>query len=258
MQYTKKTAVFFALALFFCFAMPVGAFEIGARGLYWLPTFKADIKVDDSGVVGDRINLTSMLGVEDDVAFPSFEVFVGHGGHLLNLTYTAMDYSGSTILAQKIVFNGQTFAVGSRVNSSLDLKMFDAQYQYTLLDLENALAGVSFNLIGQIKYIDTEAKLSEPILKTGTDAALRSPLPMVGLGAHIGILLDILEVRAKVTGITYSGNYLYEVLADLSFTPFPFLDIHAGYKALRIKIDESDVFLDTEFSGPFVGLTVKF
>jgi hypothetical protein len=80
----------------------------------------------------------------------------------------------------------------------------------------------------------------------------------VGVGTHIGILRDILEARAKVTGIAYSGNYLYEVLADLSLTPFPFLDIHAGYKALRLKIDESDVFLDTEFAGPFVGLTVKF
>jgi hypothetical protein len=259
MQHTKKTVVFFALALLFCFTMPAGAFEIGARGLYWLPTFSADIKVDDSGLVGDRLDLTSMLGVEDDKPFPSVEVFVGHGRHLLTLAYTAMDYSGSAILTQKIVFNGQTFAVGSRVDTSLDLKMFDAQYQYTVLDLENALAGISFNLIGQIKYIDTEAKLIEPIFKKiGTEATLRSPLPMVGVGTHIGILRDILEARAKVTGTAYSGNYLYEVLADLSLTPFPFLDIHAGYKALRLKIDESDVFLDTEFAGPFVGLTVKF
>ena len=65
-------------------------------------------------------------------------------------------------------------------------------------------------------------------------------------------------MRAKVTGIGYSGNYLYEALADLSFTPFPFLDIHAGYKTIRLKIDYSDLFLDSEFSGPFVGLTVKF
>ena len=258
MQHTKKTVVFFALALFFCFAMPVGAFEIGARGLYWLPTFSADIKVDDSGLVGDRLDLTSMLGVEDDKPFPSVEVFVGHGRHLLTLAYTAMDYSGSAILTQKIVFNGQTFAVGARVDTSLDLKMFDAQYQYTVLDLENALAGLSFNLIGQIKYIDTEAKIIEPIFKTGTEATLRSPLPMVGVGTHVGLLRDILEARAKITGIAYSGNYLYEVLADLSLTPFPFLDIHAGYKALRLKIDESDVFLDTEFAGPFIGLTLKW
>jgi hypothetical protein len=258
MKQTIKTALFSSLALFFCFARPVGAFEIGARGIYWLPTFKADIKVDDSGRVGDRLDLTSMLGVEDDKPFPSVEVFVSHGRHLLTLAYTAMDYSGSAILTQQIVFNGQTFGVGARVDTSLNLKMFDVQYQYTFLDFENALAGLSFNLIGQIKYIDTEAKIVEPIFKTGTDATLRSPLPMVGVGTHIGILRDLLEARAKVTGIAYSGNYLYEVLADLSLTPFPFMDIHAGYKALRLKIDESDVFLDTEFAGPFIGLTVKW
>ena len=88
--------------------------EAGAASVSVFDFPFADIKVDDSGLVGDRLDLTSMLGVEDDKAFPSVEVFMGHGRHLLTLAYTAMDYSGSAILTQKIVFNGQTFAVGSQ------------------------------------------------------------------------------------------------------------------------------------------------
>jgi hypothetical protein len=257
MQQYKWTVVLFMGILLIGFAMPVGAFEIGARALYWLPSFKADIRVDDSGVTGDTMNLKDTLGVENK-SFPSFEVFIGHEGHHLNVAYTPLEYSGSQILSQKITFNGQTFAAGSRVDTNLKLKMFDVEYRYTFLDLENILAGFSLDLIGQIKYINGEANIQAPASNTGSDFKFRAPMPMVGLGTHIGILLDILEVRARVTGIGYSGSYYYEALADLFFTPFPFLDMNAGYKTMRLKIDYSDIKMDSEFAGPFIGLTVKF
>ena len=47
MKQSQGIAVFVTLALLFCFAMPVGAFEIGGRALYWLSSFETDIKVDD-------------------------------------------------------------------------------------------------------------------------------------------------------------------------------------------------------------------
>ena len=257
MKPSQGMAIFFLSALFFCFAAPVGAFEIGARGLYWFPSFKADIRADDAGKKGDNVNLKDTLGVEDE-SFPSFEVFVGGGNHHLNVGYTPIDYSGSAVLTREIVFNGRTYAAGSRVDSGLQFKMFDLEYRYTVLDTENVAAGFSLDLIGHIKYLDGEAKINAPESKTGSEVKFRVPVPMVGLGAHIGILHDILEVRAKVTGIAYSDNHFYEALADLSFTPFPFLDIHAGYKAIRLKIDHNDLFLDSEFAGPFVGLTVSY
>ncbi len=255
MKRSHWMAVFFGLALLVGNAMPVTAFEIGARALYWFPSFKADMRVDGAGVTGSNLNLKDDLGVGTG-SFPTFEVFGGLGKHNLNLAYTPISYSGSTRLTQQIRFNGQTYAAGTNVDTDLKLRMLDLEYQYTFLDTENILAGFSLGAIGKVKYIDGEAKLHS----TGKQSSdtIRLPVPMVGLGAHLGLLLDILEARAKVTGIAYSGNYLYEGMADLSFTPFPFLDIHAGYKVIRVKIDHKDTFLDSEFTGPYVGLTVSF
>src|SRR3989339_825377 len=209
--------VVFALTLVFSVVMPAGAFEIGARGLYWLPSFKADIKVDSGGVAGNTIDLKDTLGVKDE-SFPSFEVFMGHGWHHLNVAYTPIAYSGSTSLSRDITFKGRIYTASSKVDTDLKLRMFDLQYRYTLLDFENLAVGFSFDVIGQVKYIDGEA-------------------------------------RIRATGMAYSNSYLYEALGDLSLTPFPFLDIHAGYKIIRLKIDQGDVFLNSEFSGPYVGLT---
>jgi len=257
MKRPQWMTVFFALTLLLCLAMPIGAFEIGARGLYWLPSFKADIKVDSAGVVGNTLSLKDTLGVKDE-SFPSFEIFMGHGRHHLNVAYTPMAYSGSTSLTQDITFHGRTFTAGSRADTELKLRMFDLEYRYTLLDFENLAVGFSFDAIGQVKYIDGEARINAPATNIGAAGKFRAPMLMVGLGAHVGILRDLLEARVKATGMAYSNSYLYEALADLSLTPFPFLDIHVGYKMIRLKIDQGDVFLDSEFAGPYVGLTVSF
>lgn len=244
-----------ALALFLFSAMPVGAFEIGARALYWFPTLTADIRVDSDGRTGTTLNLKDKLDIRDE-SFPTFEVFVGGGRHNLSLAYTPLQYSGSTMLTAPITFDGKTFT--SDVDTELKIRMLDLEYRYTFLDMENILAGFSFSAIGRIKYIEGEAKMNAPATNIAAGYNGRAPIPMVGLGTHIGLLARILELRANVTGVTYSGNYLYEALADLSLTPFPFLDIHAGYKVIRLKIDRDDLFVDSQFAGPYVGLTVSF
>ena len=255
MKRSRRMAVLFAMALLFFNTMPAAAFEIGARALYWFPAFKADMKVSGAGLAGDNLNLRDDLGVGNSSS-PSFEAFGGMGRHSLSLAYTPMDYSGSALLGRQITFNGQTFAAGSSVDTDLKLRMVDLEYRYTLLDAENILAGFSLGAIGKIKYLDGEAKLSSAG-KVASDT-IRLPVPMVGLGARIGILFRIIEARMKVTGIAYPDNYLYEGTADLAFTPFPFLDITAGYRATRMRIDRNDTFLNSEFAGPYVGLTVGF
>lgn len=257
MKRLQWMTVFFAATLLLCAAMPADAFEIGARGLYWFPSFKADIKVDSGGVIGNTLNLKDTLGVKDE-SFPSFEIFMGIGRHHLNIAYTPIAYSGSSLLTRDIVFNGQTFTASSRVYTDMKLRMADLQYRYTLLDFENLAIGFSIDAIGQVKYIDGEARISATANSSGAAGKLRAPMPMVGLGVHVGLLHDLLEARIRATGMAYSNSYLYEALADLSLTPFPFLDIHAGYKTIRLKVDYSDVYLNSEFSGPFVGLTVSF
>ena len=246
-----------ALALLLFSAMPVSAFEIGVRGYYWFPGFKADMKSDSAGLSGTDINLKDNLDVGTE-AFPSVEVFGGLGRSHLGLTYTPIAYSGSTRLAIPINFDGKPFPVGANVDTDLKLRMLDLEYRFTALNMENIMAGFSLDAIGQLKYIDGEAKIAAPATGMQGKHTIQLPIPMVGVGAHVGLLLNILEARAKITGISYSGNYLYEALADISWTPFPLLDIHAGYKVIRVHLDRDNFFMNAEFSGPYVALTVSF
>jgi hypothetical protein len=82
---------------------------------------------------------------------------------------------------------------------------------------------------------------------------------MVGVGTKIGLLANILEARAKVTGMGYSGDFFYDAMADISLTPIPFLNIHGGYRAMSVKTDSiSDVYAKMDFYGSYVGLLISF
>jgi outer membrane protein len=231
------------------------AFEIGARGYYWFPSLDGTVKVDEANIIGTTIDFDNDLGIEDE-DYPSGEVFAGFGRHHLSLAYTDIDYSGRKTLTRTIVFKGKTYAISSLVTSSIEYQMIDFHYQYDFLDLENVLAGFSLGGVFQVKYLDGEVSLKTTGLDEKEDFTL--PIPMVGLNLHIGLISDILEARLRGTAMSYSGNTMYEIMADISWTPLPFIDIHGGYKTFVIDIDEDDVIFDYDMSGPYVALTVSF
>ncbi|UCG66750.1 MAG: hypothetical protein JSW12_07005 [Deltaproteobacteria bacterium] len=231
------------------------AFEIGARGYYWFPSLDGTVKVDEANIIGDTIDFENDLGIEDE-DYPTGEAFVGLGRHHLSLTYTNIDYSGSKTLTRTIVFKGETYVINSLVTSSIEYQMIDFHYQYDFLNLENILAGFSLGGVFQVKYLDGEVNLKTTGLDEKEDFTI--PIPMVGLNLHIGLISDMLEARLKGTAMSYSGNTIYEIMADISLTPLPFIDIHGGYKTFVIDIDEDDVMLDSDMSGPYVALTVSF
>ena len=246
------------LVMVITFSSIASAFEIGARGYYWFPTLKTDMKVDASNLKGTEFDVKDTLGMGTK-AYPAIEVFGGLGKHHVSLLYTEASYSGSSNLTSSPVsFNGLTF--NGATESNLKIRMLDVAYKIDLLDTGNILAGFSISAIGKIKYIEANADLSGATLLgvKQTSNNLKAPIPMIGAAAHIGILANILEARAELTGISYSGNHLYEALADLSLTPFPFLDIHAGYKIIALSIDQSDVYFNGNIAGPYLALTVSF
>jgi hypothetical protein len=238
------------------FSNTASAFEIGARAYYWYPTVRADMKVDGSGSSGTEFNPKDMFGMGTK-GYPSLEVFGGLGRQHVSIMYTQIDYSGTATLSSPIIFNGVTFAAGTSVDSSWKIRMLDAAYKFDVIDMSNVLAGFSISAIAKLKYIDADSSMSNSIVGQ-TSNNFKLPVPMIGAAAHIGILANILEARAEITGIAYSGNYLYEALADVSLTPFPFLDIHAGYKIITLRIDHSDTYFNGRFAGPYAALTVSF
>ena len=243
-----------ATFLVILFSQVASAFEIGARGYLWFPTLKSNLRDSGNSTPGTEFNLKDDLGLGSK-PYPSIEVYGGLGKSHVSLMYTQAEYSGSTSLISPITFNGTPFNIGA-VDSTFKITMLDLAYKYDIIDLGNILAGFSISAIGKLKYIEGETAIASGGLQSSGNFKL--PVPMVGAAAHIGILANILEARAELTGIAYSGNYIYEALADLSFTPFPFVDINGGYKIIGIHVDYNDIYFASDIAGPYLALTVGF
>jgi outer membrane protein len=250
------TLILFAIL----FTPSVFALGFGAHAEYWIPTFKGDLRVDKDGTVGTEIDIKNDLGVSNE-NFPGVEAFFSMGNHEIRLSYSFVSLSGATNIGKTIVFDGDTYNVNAYVESDLKTSMFDLEYQYKFLNLENILAGFSLGLIGKVKYFDGEVRMrsTTPGSVYDNQEDFHVPIPMIGLGVNVGILADILEARAKITGMGYSGSFFYDAMVDISLTPVPFLNIHGGYRAMSLKIDDvSDIYAKMDFYGPYAGLAISF
>jgi len=254
----KKTVLSVAfVVLVVAIGLPSHAFELGVRGYYWFPSLSGDLRVDDEDIVGTKLDLEKDLGMEDE-SYPILEVFGGLGNHHISLSYFRADYDGTTTLTSSITFNGRTYLAGSRIRSNLDYDLFDLQYRYTLVDLENVLAGFSLGIVARVEVFDSDVSIESLDFNVKESESFLAPIPSLGLHFHIGLLSDILECRILATGIGYSKGYLFDGQADISFTPFPFLDIHGGYRAFVVDVDEDDFEFAYRTLGPYVALTVGF
>jgi outer membrane protein len=247
-------ATLILLTLFF--APSAFALGFGASADYWIPTFNGDLRVDGNGITGDKINLKDDLGISNE-NIPGAEAYFGVGNHQITLAYSQVNLSGDKHIDKEIKFNGKTYNASDRVESEFNTSMIDLEYQYKLINFNYILAGLSFGIIAKVKYFDGDVKIKSS--SADTNKKIQVPIPMIGIGAKIGLLANILEARAKVTGMGYSGSFFYDAMADLSLTPIPFLNIHGGYRAMSIKIDNvSDVYAKMDFYGPYAGILISF
>jgi outer membrane protein len=238
-------------------AVPSQAFEAGVRGDYWFPELSGDLSVDAEGITGTSLDLETDLGLDDE-SYPVVEAFVGLGNHHLRGRYYNADYSGTKILTEPITFNGETYAVDERITSSLEYDVYDFMYQYDLLDLENVLAGFTLGIVGRVEIFDGDVEIQSETLDKIERESFTAAVPMLGLNLHVGILADWLEARVLATGMSYGDGTMFDGQAEVSFTPFPFLDIHGGYRFLSIDVDVDDVEFNYDNVGPYVALTIGF
>lgn len=231
-------------------------FEVGVRGSYWRPKLSGDLRVDD-GSKGTEVDVKDDLGMDDEDV-PFGEVFLGIGNHHLSLGGARFDYSGNGNLAG-VTFGGITYS--GKVDSSLKYDMLDLAYQWDALNLENVLAGFSIGPILQVKYLDGDVKMSGVESGTGltakTSESFQLPIPMVGLGLHVGILAKFLEARVRGVGMGYQGDRILDLQGEVYFNYIPFLEIVGGYRYIDIDVDRQNVLLKYTQSGPYVGLALK-
>ncbi len=235
-------------------ALALPGVEAGVRGYYWFPDLSANVQTFTTPS-DTKIDAKNDLGLEDE-NFPSGEAFVRFGRVHLRVGYTPVSFDGEKTLTRDIRFNGQLYSATQRVVSSLDARMLDGDVQIDLLRPDLVAVSLNLGLILKVKYVDGSVELAGAGATETKD--FKAPVPMAGLAAGVGVLKNALRADARITGIGYSGNHLFEGDIFASVIPLPFVRIQGGYRYIDFKVDDDDILAEIKLKGPYAGVQLSF
>ncbi len=210
---------------------------------------------------GDVVSGVTEVSVEDDLVIDDdsntlLYVALEHGLPMLpnvRAQHMSWDADGSNVLSRTIEFNGEVFSVNEAVDSTVDMTQSDAVLYYEVLDNVVSLdLGMAVSLFeGEIEVMSsTESAVAE----------FDEVLPMLYAKARADLPLTGLSVGVEGQGLSYDGNSLLELTAQLAWESDIGLGIEAGWRKVDLELDEFDdiAAANIDVSGPYAAINYHF
>jgi len=223
------------------------------------------LRVDSStGVPGTQVSGEDQFGLESSDFEPQFEVMVRAGQrNRLWLNYFTLDRSGSTTVAEPIVFRDVVLQPGEPLQSELDLRMLGITYGYSFWHGEKlelaATLGVS------AVQISAQAKVATEAVHINQSEDVAGPFPTPGIAATWAVSRHFyLDSRVQYLSLhikEFDGS-LGMASVDALYRLRPNVSFALGYTEVRAhltstKTDDSGLF-NFNTKGPEFFVRVSF
>lgn len=251
-----------SLALFGLVSGPVLADEmISLKAGYLVLSPEGTFAVDSGSLTGTKIDLEDDMGYDDSEDFFG-EIAVQLGPFRLAGSYLPLSFSGDGSFTQTVNFNGQTFAAGLASASDVDIDLYDLGLTWHIINFDDLPVRLQLGPEVAIKYIDADLSIkgfdaNNNTLMVSESESVQAPVPTIGARARVGFS-DFLALVGRVGYLGYDGNNFLDADAQVEFSPLPLVGVFGGYRYMDIEVDEEDVFIDAQFSGPYGGLLIRF
>jgi len=206
--------------------------------------------------VGKKVDIDKDLNLDDSKEFTG-EVALSWGNSRLSLNYVPIDFSGTGTLSETIIINGQEFLASADVQSDLTIDLYDIGYTYYLLNFDDLPTRFQLGLEVAVKVADADFSIREVGTGLTESESVTVPIPTVGARARIA-LADYLGISGRIGYMEFDTNHFLDAEAQVEFSPVPMVGIYAGYRYFDLKIDEDELFVETEIAGPFGGVMIRF
>lgn len=206
--------------------------------------------------VGQRLDVDDDLNLDDSENVTG-EISINWGNSKLSFNYLPIKFSGTGNLTLSGQFNGQSFTIGDTVNSDLTIDLYDIGYTYYLLNFDDLPTRFQLGLELAVKIADADVNFRNRTQGYVESESVTAPIPTIGVRTRVA-LADFLGLVGRVGYLEYDDNHFLDAEAQIEFSPLPLVGLYAGYRLFDLEIDEDDVYVETELSGPFGGLMVRF
>jgi len=236
--------------------------HLDAMGRYGQFSLDGDLAVSSTGV--SSANSIDTLGLDDEEGALGARVdFDWSTAHLTVATQTS-EFEGDGRLESEISYGGNTIGVGANVSSDLELGVSSAAVTFDLIPGPVEL-GIGLGAM----YVSLDAAFVED--GTGEKVSTDESVPFPVLAARAGIELGGLELAGLLTGLSIDVDEGKADVFDLDlFGRWNFLggddhlggSVMLGWRQATIDVEYEDgddeVAVDVDYSGPYVGLVLRF
>jgi outer membrane protein len=256
----KKNLLLIILTILIAVALPGTVQAIGleiAAGA-WLqsPSGTLSYKAIDPN---DLLDLENDLKYDDETRF-SGRLKIDMPLFLPNiyLMATPMEFEGDGIKTSNFKFGDSIIGGTAPFYSNLNLNHADIALYYGIPGLQLATLDILNIDIGlNVRIYDAEARIVQQSTSIDVTESITVPIPQVFLALQFRPF-DFLALEAEGRGISIGGNKAYSLIGRLRWNVFGPLFLAGGYRYDKIEIDEEELFIDTDFSGPFAELGLSF
>jgi len=249
------------IILFFLLMVPTASYALGLELAVggWKQSPKGNLSYEPL-TANDELDLEKEAKYDDETRF-SGRLKIDMPLLIPNIYLMAspMEFDGTGSKATSFKIGDVTFNATAPFYSKLTLDHYDIGFYYGIPFIKTASAetvNVDVGLNVRIYDFEIEVRQDSPtFLEESEDFTL--PLPMAYLALQIKPI-DILAIEAEARGISISGNKLYSLIGRVKLNIFGPVFAAAGYRYDKLEIDEEDVEVDIDFSGPFIEAGFKF
>jgi len=239
----------------FAFAQKGPTLEL--EGRYWIPDLSGKVKASET-FIDTEVDLKRDIGIKDE-NFPEARLtwYTGPKSKI-RLAYTQAGFEGDENLGRTIEFDGQTYTVGTRVETDVKVRYLRLGWAWQFIGIGKGVVKLGTLLEG--KGFWGKVTLEAPDL---SPSVRESEKFLFGLPT-LGVVLDInphkmVNIFAEASGMTAgSYGYIYDAEVGVKLIPVKFLSIIGGYRIFDIKAKHSDDYAKLRLHGPFVGATLRF
>jgi len=208
------------------------------------------------GLAGTPVDVdgTLNLGRSNNI---TVEGALNLGDFRLSMNYFRLNFDGTSALNIPVTYNGQTYNVGDSVHGELKADVYDVALAWYLINMDDLPSRLQIGIEAAVKVTNVDSTLTDQTLGFSQTVSKTLPIPTIGVRARVA-LADFLGITGRAGYLGYASNHFLDAEGQLEFSPLPTLGIYGGYRYIDLKVDQSGVFVDARFSGPFAGAFFRF
>jgi hypothetical protein len=212
--------------------------RVGLWVSYWDQGLTGEGRIDGA-TAGTTFTLKDTVGLDGDKGVVEAGAwFHPFGRHRFRVSGFQGSFDGSAVLTAPLQAGDQLLLPGTAVASQLDLDLYKAHYNYSVVNSDT----VNFGILVGLDYVDARGALA---WAGGVESAsAKAPIPVIGANLQISPpLMGFFRVYGEATfadwkiGDVRADLRDYGVRAELYFAHF--FGVGAGWRRLELEASEN-------------------